>query len=582
MDGLIPDEIIDRVRSGTDIVELVSEYVSLRKTGANYLGLCPFHQEKTPSFTVSPSKQIFHCFGCGAGGDAVRFVTRQENLSFPEAVRRLADRAGIIIPETNPAAGRNRDEYEALAKINQEALEFFVKALDSRDGARAREYLESREMAGEIAAKFSIGYSLPKWDGLLKHLEKKGVKPEMAEKAGLAIKKTGGGWYDRFRDRVIFPIRDIKGRVVGFGGRTMGEDLPKYLNSPETPLFHKGETLYAMDAAAEAIRKKGYSVIVEGYFDAIACHKAGVDNAVATMGTAMTQQHLRALKRQSKNVLLVFDSDPAGIKAAERTLDIFLGTDMVPKVALLPKGDDPDSLVRREGAAGLAKRLKASGKLLDFVIKRAAEGAETIEDKVAASLRITGILAKIENGVERSHYLKMAADELSVDESALAEELRKKTGRTGFYKGPEKPKRESLDRIEEGLLQVILKHPEAAQVVVSELVPEDFTSPALAEVARAIFGIVKEGGTVDVAKLICSLEDEQQKLVGRLALKEDMEDAEGFARGAVERFSQARHQKRFNELQVLIKQAEETKDYALLDKLQKEFLEWQKKTSWTK
>jgi len=369
---------------------------------------------------------------------------------------------------------------------------------------------------------------------------------------------------------------------VGFGGRTMGDDLPKYLNSPETPLFHKGETLYAMDAAAEAIRKKGYSVIVEGYFDAIACHKAGVENAVATMGTAMTQQHLRALKRQSKNVLLVFDSDPAGLKAAERTLDIFLGTDMVPKVALLPKGDDPDSLVRREGAAGLARRLKGSGKLLDFVIKRAAEGAETIEDKVAASVRITGILAKIENGVERSHYLKMAADELSVDESALAEELRKKTGRAGFYKGPEKPKRESLDRIEEGLLQVILKHPEAAQVVVSELVPEDFTSPALAEVARKVFGIVKEGGTVDVAKLICSLDDEQQKLVGRLALKEDIEDAEGFARGAVTRFSQARHQKRFNELQLLIKQAEETKDYALLDKSQKELLEWQKKTSWTK
>jgi DNA primase len=219
-----------------------------------------------------------------------------------------------------------------------------------------------------------------------KNLEKKGVTRDV--KTGL-IKKTGGGWYDRFRDRVIFPIRDIKGRVVGFGGRTMGDDMPKYLNSSETPLFHKGETLYAMDAAAEAIRKKGYSVIVEGYFDAIACHKAGVDNAVATMGTAMTQQHLRALKRQSKNVLLVFDSDPAGIKAAERTLDIFLGTDMIPKVALLPKGDDPDSLVRREGAAGLAKRLKASGKLLDFVIKRAAEGAETIEKggRVASDYR---------------------------------------------------------------------------------------------------------------------------------------------------------------------------------------------------
>ena len=581
---MIPDEIVDRVRSGADIVEVISEYVSLKRTGANYIGLCPFHTEKTPSFTVSPSKQIFHCFGCGAGGDVVGFLVKHDNYSFPEAVRKLADRAGIVIPETKGAHGRDRGELEALAKVNEEALSFFVRCLwETKEGERARSYLEGRGMTA-AAREFQMGYSPPEWDGLLRHAGKKGFGTDTAVKAGLAIpRQSGQGFYDRFRDRVMFPIRDARGRAIGFGGRTMGDEQPKYLNSPETPLFRKGETLYLLDVASEHVRKRGYSVITEGYFDAIACHTAGVKNAVATLGTALTAAHLRLLSRFSKNVLLVFDSDAAGIKAAERSLDIFLGTDMTAKVALLPAGDDPDSLVRRDGPSALAERLKASEKLIDFVIKRAAGNVLDIEDKVAAAAVLTGILARMDNGVERAHYLRRSAEELGVPEGALAEELSKKLGKPGVYRGPSRQAASggAHSRIEEELVHLILNHPDAAAEAAAELEPDDFGDPGLKAIAARVFELVEKEGEASTTKVLDSFPDEKAKsLVLRLSIGTGgFDDPMASARGSITRFKRRRIEARLAELTSRMREAEENKDFALLNKLQKEFAEWQKRKS---
>ena len=581
MEGLIPDEIVDRIRSSVDIVELVSEHVSLKKTGANYIGRCPFHEEKTPSFTVSPAKQIFHCFGCGAGGDAVGFLIRKENYTFPEALRRLAERAGIEIPESRPGRGAPKGETETLLKANVEAMVYFAWCLgESSGGEKARQYLAGRGMGEDAVKGFSLGVSPTGWDGLIKRLEKRGIGPETAEKAGLAVKRSSGqGFYDRFRDRLMFPIKDVRGRVIGFGGRTMGDDEPKYLNSPETALFKKGETLYLLDVASEHIRKKGYAVITEGYFDAIACHRAGVDNAVATLGTALTQAHLRLLGRFSKNVLLVFDSDAAGMKAAERSLEVFLGTELTAKVALLPEGDDPDSLVKRAGPAGLAESLKKSEHLMDFVIRRLAKGTEAIEDKVSAAAVITGILARVHNSVLRSHYVARAADALGVNESAIMEELGKKLGGT-VAGGPRKQPFAKTNRIEEELLNILIHHPEVARAVRGELSPDDFTDARLRPIVKKVFGLLDEEGDVSFHRLLGAVEGEQEKsLVRALSLNEVGEDVEGYAAGAVKRMGEARWAKEGKELQALLRQAEENKDYDLLNKLQKELVEWQKKKS---
>lgn len=617
MDGLIPDEALDRVRSATDIVELVSQHVTLKHTGANYLGLCPFHQEKTPSFTVSPSKQIFHCFGCGAGGDAVGFMMRQGNYSFPEAVRFLADRAGIDLPER--AEHTSHEDWEKLFAANEEAAKFYREMLwNSPDGKKAVGYLEKRGMPRDSAEAFEIGYSPASWDALTSHLKGLGLDYKILEKAGLIVKKAdGAGYYDRFRGRLMFPIRDIKDRVIGFGGRAMQKDeMPKYLNSPETPLFKKGETLYGIGVAKEAIRKRDFAIVVEGYMDAIACHRAGVTNAVATLGTALTPGHLRLLSRFSKNVLLVFDADEAGLKAAQRSLDVFLSSTpkMAAKVALLPEGDDPDSLLIREGPEALKESLKGREKLLEFVIKREAVDVSDIDGKIKAVSTLTGILARVDDAVERSYYVKMAASELGVEVSAVREELEKKTarfGKTGIYssqgagglKGKNFP---SLDKIEAGLIQSALRDTDAALYAADNLTPDDFSDERLKKAAVVLFKTALAGDAVEVPKLLDTLADEDAKrAVLELSVREAVsEDALGYAEGAVLMLLEARYKKIVEEVHVLLQKAGalgepeavkeisdfrmnmikalSKKDFELLNTLQKELSEWQKKKSWTK
>ena len=307
---MFSEDIISRVRDSVDIVDLVSGYVSLKKTGKNHTGLCPFHAEKTPSFSVNSDKQIFHCFGCGAGGDVFKFIELQEGLNFPEAVRKLAGQAGIPLPADSVFRGpdkRTEGERKALLQIVAEAAEYYRKELDGPAGNTARAYLKKRGVSEQVVKDFALGYARAEWDGLLRYLKQKGYAPGQMERAGLIVKRSEGeGHYDRFRGRLMFPIRDISGNVIAFGGRVMDDSLPKYLNSSETPLYSKSNTLYCLDMAKEQGRRQGYFIIVEGYLDAIACHQYGVRNAVATLGTALTEGHLRLMRRIAEKLVLIF------------------------------------------------------------------------------------------------------------------------------------------------------------------------------------------------------------------------------------------------------------------------------------
>src|SRR6185369_6007864 len=377
MRGRIPEDVLTRVRERANIVEIVGAQVGLRRVGRNHVGLCPFHAEKTPSFTVNEDRGIFHCFGCGAGGNVFSFLTRLEGAPFPEVVERLANRYGITLPERgddDPAA-RQR---EALFRLNDQVARFFQRYLwDATEAAPARAYLEERGIGRAIADRFILGWSPQGGDVLARKLRESGAL-ESATRLGLvAERRGGGGHYDRFRARVMFPITDSSGRVVGFGSRSVPGtpsatgDLPKYLNSPETPLYRKGAHLYGLAVARDAIRRADRAVVVEGYFDVLALVEAGIGHAVASLGTALTLQQLQVLKRFTRNVIAFFDGDDAGRAAAEKSLPIFLEAGLWGHAAFLPSGDDPDTFVRREGQDAALALLTRAAPLLEFYLDRA-------------------------------------------------------------------------------------------------------------------------------------------------------------------------------------------------------------------
>ena len=433
-------QILDEIRSRLDMVELVGQSVNLKRAGENWKGLCPFHTEKTPSFTVNPKRGIFHCFGCGVGGDAFGFLMRQDRLAFPEAVRALAQRAGVELPtQRSPEAD---GKLESLRKIMALAAQFYTDALWAKDGAEARAYVESRGLDLEVARRFGLGYAPDGWNALLGHMAKEGVTEAELVSAGLVLpRQNASGFYDRFRGRLLFPIRDLQGRVVGFGGRGMAGEEPKYLNSPETPLYVKGQMLYALDVAREGMRQKNRAIVVEGYLDCLMAHQHGFTETVAALGTAFTAAQLGLLRRYADEVVSVFDADAAGQKATSRLEEML--TDVMDlrnlgwsvartgsfekdnyfpiKVAVLPEGHDPDSLLRAEGAAALASRLDAARSILDFVLERALgeEDLTTPRGRSTAHARVALILSRVPNAEEATALAREAARRLGVDATQL-------------------------------------------------------------------------------------------------------------------------------------------------------------------
>jgi DNA primase len=430
MVNFIPEDVIQEVIQRTDIINLVSQYVKLQKRGKNYIGLCPFHNEKTPSFCVSPEKKLFHCFGCGEGGNAISFLMKIENLAFKEAVETLAEREGIRLSITNTDKGNNQFN-KSLYSVNNIAQKFYHHLLCNYSHADiARNYFKKRGLTKEIIDKFGLGYSPNSWEALYKFLKKKGVHQDVIEKAGLIVKKENKKIYDRFRNRLMFPIYDWKGTVVGFGGRQIDEDDrgPKYLNSPETDVFHKNKILYGLNWGINEIRRKNYVFVVEGYMDVIAFHQYGFNNTVASLGTSFTEEQAKLLKRYCSEVIVAYDGDLAGTEATLRGINILQKEGCKIKILNFPEGSDPDEYIRENGKNEFLRYLENNiFNLIDYKLKIAVEkfSIDAPEGKAKALNFLLDDLVFINNAVEKQHYFEKIITKLQINENALYEEYNK-------------------------------------------------------------------------------------------------------------------------------------------------------------
>jgi DNA primase len=419
----------ERVKQQADIVRVVGEYVRLKKTGKDFSGLCPFHQEKTPSFTVSPIKQIFYCFGCGKGGDIFNFVMEMERCEFPDALRLVAEKCGISIPKPKPSSPAERTQSNVrstLVEMHREAQIFFVKQLQgTAEGKLARAYLEDRGLDKATIDQFGIGYAPSGGDALLRHLKGKYAEKLLAE-SGLVSRGEGGRLFDRFRRRITFPIANESGKIVAFGCRALGDDQPKYLNSPETPVYSKSNVLYHLDRAKEALRRSDFAVLVEGYMDAIAVARTGISNVVASCGTSLAEPQIKLLGRFTKRVIVNYDPDTAGQAATERSISILLEQDFEVRVLALPGKADPDKFIREQGTDAYRKLLKESPPYVDYLIARARQmDMTTAEGKLRAVNFLLPYVQKIPNRILRSEWATRIAQQLRLDEPVLRAALSK-------------------------------------------------------------------------------------------------------------------------------------------------------------
>ena len=420
MTGQISEDKINEVREQTDIVELISQYVSLKRSGVNHMGLCPFHSEKSPSFSVNSARQFFHCFGCGVGGDVFSFLMQTEGLTFPDAVRRLAEQRGIDLQERilTPEEELRQRQRERLCRVNDVAAKYFHQLLmDHPAGAVARSYMKTRGYGRKAAGEYQIGFALDSWEGLKKHLEEQGIAAADARTLGLIRPgKQGRGDYDLFRGRLIFPVCDLSGQIVAFAGRVLDDSKPKYINSPESPIYHKGRVLFGLYQARQAMRQSGDVLLVEGYFDQLALFRAGFPQVVATCGTALTVEHARILKRYVQRVVLLFDQDSAGKQATFKAMTVLQEEGLPAAVIELPGGDDPDSFIQREGAEAFRLRLEKARSVMDlFIDDLLTEAGSGIERKARAAEKIIEQISGLSSDLEQDLYLKELAQRSGID-----------------------------------------------------------------------------------------------------------------------------------------------------------------------
>jgi len=417
----------EEIKRTADIVEVIGQFVQLRKAGQNHIGLCPFHGDKDPSFTVNRSRQMFHCFGCKKGGDVFAFWMEYHKVSFPQAMRELAERYHIALPEPELTPDRKKEKEleEAIFELNVLAAGYFNQILlKSEKGAPGREYLKKRSLNREIAEEFQLGFAPPEWNGLTNFLKGKRVDLQKAAQAGLIISK-GRGYYDRFRGRIIFPIHNLRKQVAGFGARVTDKSLPKYLNTPETPVFHKGELLYGLHKAYQSIRESGRIVIVEGYTDVLALKKHGFNEAVATLGTALTREHVRKIKGYAKEAMVVFDSDAAGKGATLKSLPLFINEDMTARVIVLPEGEDPDTFINSSGLQGFIECLEKSVPIFDFYLDlKLSQRDETIENQVGILKETLPVLSEVNSESQRLLYVRRLSEKSRIPESIILGELK--------------------------------------------------------------------------------------------------------------------------------------------------------------
>jgi DNA primase len=513
------------VRLAADLVEIVSGYIPLKKSGARFRAVCPFHTEKTPSFYVDPDKQLFYCFGCNTGGDVFKFLMLYEKLEFPEALRLLAGRYGIPLPAPGRAGGSERQK---VLDVNRHALRFFGEQLRRPAGEQARRYLEGRGVDGGTIDAFALGYAPDGWTALKDDLARGPGGAAEAERQGLAAgllarKEETGRTYDRFRDRIIFPIVNLADEVIGFGGRLLGDGEPKYLNSPETAVFSKGDNLYGIARARESIRREGHVVLVEGYMDVIALHRAGIGQAVATLGTGFTSGHVRLLKRFTERVIVNFDPDAAGRAATRRSLEVLLENGFEVRVVSLPPGIDPDLFVRENGAGKYAERLREALPYFEYLTREAAGRTDlgSAAGKIAALNEVLPFLARIDNPIRRAGYVELIATVFGIEDRMVLQELKEAVRGRERAVGPraEAALREGrrLNEAEARLVRSLLDAREVRDVLLAEIEDDDVAECGVVEIVRAVRRQVESGGEVTYPRIGEEISDEARAVLTRIA-----------------------------------------------------------------
>lgn len=527
------EEVIEEVRTKNDIVDVISGYVRLQKKGSSYFGLCPFHNEKSPSFSVSREKQMYYCFGCGAGGNVFTFLMDYENFSFVEALKFLADRAGVVLPEMeySKEAKARADRKTQLLEINKLAAQYFYVQLKSEQGKTAHAYLTGRQLSEETIKAFGLGYSSKYSDDLFRYLRKRGYTEDLIRQAGLINTDEKNGVYDKFWNRVMFPIMDVNNRVIGFGGRVMGDAKPKYLNSPETEIFDKSRNLYGLNRARTS--RKPYFLVCEGYMDVIALHQAGFTNAVASLGTALTTGHAALIKRYVQEVYLTYDSDEAGTRAALRAVPILKEAGITAKVIRMDPYKDPDEFIKNLGAEAFEERLEQASDSFMFRVS-IAESEFSMEEPQGQNRffeRCAEMLLELKDELERNLYIEAIVKKYRGQYGISVEDLRKRVN-TLALKGtpaerriqpkksqegaPKKKKDSASDQAQKLMLTWIVTYPKIFDKVAQYLTPEDFVVPLYREVAQMLFS-QREEGEVNPARLLNSFTDsEEQREVASL------------------------------------------------------------------
>jgi DNA primase len=584
----IPEDKVLEIKNAADIVDIVSEVVRLKKSGKNFLGLCPFHAEKTPSFSVSPEKQIYHCFGCGVGGNIFSFLMKNDGLAFPEAARILARRYGVDIPKKSLTREQKKrmGERESLLNINRQAMDFFGRALRSKSaGIRAMAYLKKRELSPEIIDRFHLGYAPKGWDHFLNFISKKGAPLTLVEKSGLILpKKDKRGYYDRFRDRIIFPILDVNQEVIGFGGRVLDDSLPKYLNSPETPVYNKSRSLYGLYTAKDKCRMTNSIFIVEGYLDLLALHQHGIENSVATLGTALTEEHVRLLTRYAPRMVLVYDSDEAGIRSALRCVDIFWKEHVDfsrgdvfreekadTHILVLPNEHDPDSFLMENGPELFQKAASQAPSIITFLMEQAiGKHGLTTEGKIRVIAELQRPLATINDKVARSLYIKQLAERIGIDENIVLEKVREH--RSDKSKNESQARHDLADkgsRLEKQIIAMMLQFPTILPAIKKYNVIDYIENDILKSIGKTVLEN-ELSADEQISELLTSIEDPvQQSLITTLAMIEESWDENGCLK-LIKQFVTTGKKHHDRKIIEQIKAAEKQNDQETLDKLLKE------------
>jgi len=569
MSGFIPEEIVDRIKEDTDILDLVSDYVSLKKAGKDFIGLCPFHREKTPSFSVVPSKNFYYCFGCGASGIVVSFIMQHENLDYPDALKYLARKAGITIPEKQVA-----DTFSGkLYRANEAALSFFKRNLKN---SPAFDYLKSRDISDEMIELFGIGYAPPGWNNFGDFAGSEKIELELAEKAGLLVKsekKRYSDYYDKFRNRVIFPIYNLSGRPVGFGGRVLNkDDAPKYLNTPETQIYHKGSLLYGLNWSKNQMRQAGKAVVVEGYFDYISLYQAGIKNIIAVSGTGFTANQAGLLGRYCKEVILLYDSDSAGMKATFRAVDVLYNAGIEPRIVRLPDGYDPDKYFNKFGAAKLAEQIENALEYIDFVNMSLPGGFSKLpinrQEKLVNSLKETA--SGIDDELRHTLFVKKVIETFGLTPDVAVKFKRKPIGFS--------PVRKSIpggrSRFEMIFLSLLITYPEYIAEANKIIKTNNFTDTVNKEIYETL--VSSESKPLTAGDLIESFTDKKiRKRIAETASEGECETPDGLFNECIDKFKSYQVSDRLADLRSKIALAEKEGNAQKSNKLNKEYYDLQ-------